>query len=107
MRENGRELMEGYEVIADGMTYAQGAAFDKEGNLYWCDKTEKRIYKYNRGNGVTLPFLDIHFMPSALAVDTAGHLLVAADYSELKRPNRDSCSRFMTPRFPSVFLLVL
>lgn len=85
MRENGRELMEGYEVIADGMTYAQGAAFDKEGNLYWCDKTEKRIYKYNRGNGVTLPFLDIHFMPSALAVDTAGHLLVAADYSELKK----------------------
>lgn len=29
--------------------------------------------------------MDIHFTPSALAVDTEGHLLVAVDYSELKK----------------------
>lgn len=85
----GRHLKEekadGYEVIADGFTFAQGAAFDEEGNLYWCDKTEKRIYQYDKRRDVVLPFLDIHFMPSALAVDTAGHLLVAVDYSELKK----------------------
>ncbi len=75
---------EGYEVIAEGFTYAQGTAFDTEGNLYWCDKTEKRIYKFDKKRELALPFLDIHYMPSALAVDTAGHLLVAADYSELK-----------------------
>ena len=74
-----------YEVIADGCIFAQGAAFDEEGNLYWCDKARKKIYKYDRIAGKTRPFLDIHFIPSALAVDTEGHLLVAADYSELKK----------------------
>lgn len=74
-----------YEVIADGCSFAQGAAFDDKGNLYWCDKTRKRIYKYDRAEEKTRPFLDIHFMPSALAVDTEGHLLVAVDYSELKK----------------------
>lgn len=82
---NTAQEADGYEVIADGLTYAQGAAFDRAGNLYWCDKTEKRIYQYDKSKNLVLPFLDIHFMPSALAVDTAGHLLVAVDYSELKK----------------------
>ncbi len=74
-----------YQIIADGCVFAQGAAFDNEGNLYWCDKTRKRIYKYDKKKGTTRPFFDTHFIPSALAVDTTGHLLVAVDYSELKK----------------------
>lgn len=78
------EEQDGYEVIADGFSFAQGAAFDREGNLYWCDKQEKRIYCYKKEEDVVAPVLDIHFLPSALAFDTQGNLLVAADYSELK-----------------------
>lgn len=72
-------------VLAEGFDFAQGPAFDADGNLYWCDKAQKRIYRYDRRRGIVLPFLDIHFTPSALAVDTEGNLLVAADYSELKK----------------------
>lgn len=79
-----KQVQENYEVIADGFSFAQGAAFDAEGNLYWCDKQEKRIYRYDKEKQMVCPILDIHFMPSALAVDTQGNLLVAADYSELK-----------------------
>lgn len=78
------EKQEGYEVIADGFSFAQGAAFDCEGNLYWCDKQEKRIYCYKKKEDMVTPVLDVHFLPSALAFDTQGNLLVAADYSELK-----------------------
>lgn len=78
-------LEAGYEVLAEGNLFAQGATFDEDGNLYWCDKSRKRIYKYDNKKGSTIPFYDIHFMPSALAVDKAGHLLVAVDYSELKK----------------------
>lgn len=74
-----------FEVIAEGNSFAQGVTFDKEGNLYWCDKLQKRIYKYDVNKKRTMPFYDIHFKPSALAVDTAGNLLVAADYAELKK----------------------
>ncbi|MBD5523830.1 MAG: gluconolaconase [Lachnospiraceae bacterium] len=74
-----------YEIIGENCVFAQGAAFDEDGNLYWCDKIRKKIYKYDRKEKKTRLFLDIHFMPSALAVDTEGHLLVAVDYSELKK----------------------
>lgn len=87
-RQEKTKLMQkagNYEVIADNCIFAQGAAFDEDGNLYWCDKAKKGIYKYDRRERKTIPFLDIHFIPSALAVDTQGHLLVAVDYSELKK----------------------
>ncbi|MBQ9887079.1 MAG: hypothetical protein IJM37_09510 [Lachnospiraceae bacterium] len=73
-----------YEIVADGFTFAQGVTFDSKGNMYWCDKIHKRIYKYNVRDGVVVPVYDIHFMPSALAIDANDRLIVAADYSELK-----------------------
>ena len=88
----GKELRSGkhqseatYRVLAAGFDFAQGATLDAQGNLYWCDKADKRIYKYDRKKEQAMPFLDIHFTPAALAVDTAGNLLVAVDYSELKK----------------------
>ncbi len=74
-----------YEIVAEGFDFAQGAAFDEEGNLYWCDKSLKKIFCFNPKKRLVLPFYDIHFIPSALAVDTAGNLLAAVDYSELKK----------------------
>ena len=74
-----------YTVVTGEMTFAQGLTTDSKGNLYWCDKTEKRIYRYDRETKVVRPLYDIHFMPSALAMDTEDRLLVAADYSELRK----------------------
>ena len=74
-----------YKVITDGCIFAQGAVFDKEGNLFWCDKTQRKIYRYDAKREVVTLFYDIHFIPSALAMDNAGNLLVAVDYSELKK----------------------
>lgn len=74
-----------YEVLAEGFDFAQGAAFDGDGKLYWCDKAWKRIYCYDPEADLVTPFYDIHFIPSALAVDTAGNLLVAVDYSEIRK----------------------
>ena len=74
-----------FKVIAEGFNFAQGATLDNKGNLYWCDKAEKRIYKYDATYHTVIPFLDIHFIPAALAVDTQNHLIVAADYTELRK----------------------
>lgn len=75
----------GYEVIAEGFDFAQGAVVDDNGNLFWCDKAQKRIFKYDAAKRKVMPFYDIHFNPAALALDTAGNLLVAVDYSALKK----------------------
>ena len=73
-----------WEILAEGFDFAQGAVFDKEGNLYWCDKAERKIYQYHLKDDVVRPVYDIHFIPSALAVDESGDLLVAVDYSPLR-----------------------
>lgn len=83
--KQGVQAAAGCEVLTDINVFAQGAIFDATGNLYWCDKTRKTIYKYDVTEGLVKPFYDIHFIPSALAVDTKGHLLVAVDYAELKK----------------------
>lgn len=74
-----------YEILSEGNIFAQGVTFDSKGSLYWCDKLQKRIYKYDTTNKTILPVYDIHFMPAALAVDSEDNLLVAVDYSELKK----------------------
>jgi hypothetical protein len=74
-----------FKVIAEGFDFAQGATLDREGNLYWCDKVSKTIYRYDKKSQKVIPFLDIHFFPSALAVDSENHLLVAVDYAELRK----------------------
>ncbi len=73
-----------YKVIFNNNIFAQGPAFDAEGNLYWCDKIQKRIYKYDVKRDLTVPFFDIHFVPSTLVSDKTGNLMVVVDYSELK-----------------------
>ncbi len=75
----------GYEIISEENIFAQGVTFDSKGHMYWCDKYQKRIYKYDTTNKTIIPVYDIHFMPAALAVDSEDNLLVAVDYSELKK----------------------
>lgn len=82
---------EAYTAIASGYNFAQGACFDEKGNLYWCDKLKKRIYVYRKDKKQTLPFLDIHYKPSALFVKD-GMMFVAVDYSKLR--DKEECNPF-------------
>jgi len=80
-----QKTVEGFTVLAEGFNFAQGATLDGEGNLYWCDKVSKTIYRYDKRSKKVIPLLDIHFSPAALALDSEGRLLVAVDYMELKK----------------------
>lgn len=80
-----RKKVCGYDVLAEGFSFAQGAAIDDEGSLYWCDKKKKTIYCYDAKQDTVYPIFDIHFTPAALAFDSCGNMLVAVDYSELKK----------------------
>lgn len=74
-----------WKVICEGMTYASGAAIDKHGNIAFCDKPNKKIYMYYAKEARLEPIMDIHFIPSCLAFDEMGNLLVAVDYTALKK----------------------
>ena len=70
--------------LFDGFDFIQGPAVDKKGNLYFTEKLTKSIFKYDLEKQVLIPIQSIHFVPSALAFDTTGKLIVAADYSALR-----------------------
>lgn len=78
--------------IAAGNGFAQGACIDGDGNLYWCDKENRRIFRYDRSKDEVMPLIDIHFVPSALFLDKKGHMFVAVDYSELMP--KEECNPF-------------
>ena len=70
--------------LLSGFTFACGAALDSEGNLTFCDKTHKRIYRYNVSRQVLELLFDIHFTPNSMFYDSKDHLIVAVDYKALR-----------------------
>lgn len=73
-----------YKKLLSGFTFACGAALDSKGNLTFCDKPHKRIYRYNVGNQKLELLLDIHFTPNSMFYDSEDHLIVAVDYKALR-----------------------
>ena len=73
-----------WEQLCGGFNYASGAAIDADGNLAFCDKTMKQIYRYFVKEHRLVPLYDIHFTPACMAFDTQNHLMVAVDYTALK-----------------------
>ncbi len=74
-----------WEQLCNGFNYASGAIFDAEGNLAFCDKTKKQIYRYFVKEKRLQPLYDIHFTPACMAYDTQNHLMVGVDYSALRK----------------------
>lgn len=66
--------------LASGFDFAQGLTSDSKGNIYFCETSKKRIYKWSaETNNVTM-LADFPFPPFALATDSEDNLLVVARY---------------------------
>jgi sugar lactone lactonase YvrE len=66
------------ERLADGFLNIAGAAVDSQGNLYFADAHEGRIYRWSPEAHRVEPVRDIPQQPVSLAFDKAGSLLVVA-----------------------------
>ncbi|MCX5643463.1 MAG: glycosyl hydrolase family 28-related protein [Phycisphaerae bacterium] len=66
------------EKLADGFLNIAGAAVDGQGNVYFADARENRIYRWSQEAGRAEPVRDIPQQPVQLAFDKAGNLLVVA-----------------------------
>lgn len=73
-------LADGAEVkkLADGFSNIAGAAVDGQGNVYFADARQRRIYRWSQERGRAERVRDIPQQPVQLAFDKAGHLLVVA-----------------------------
>ncbi|MBQ6579181.1 MAG: glycoside hydrolase family 55 protein [Bacteroidales bacterium] len=66
--------------IGDNYQFATGAATDSKGNVYFCEGSMRKIYKWDAGTQVLSLLADYPYRPLSLAVDTKDNLIVITRY---------------------------
>lgn len=65
-------------LLSDQFSFTEGPASDQEGNVYFTDQPNDKIYRWSPDEGITL-FLDSSGRSNGLYVDHEGFLLTCAD----------------------------
>ena len=65
--------------IAGDLEFAEGAAHDSKGNLYFCDHRLRRVWQWSPDNGLKL-LADFPWKPDNVAVDTKDNVIVTFRY---------------------------
>ena len=66
--------------IGDNYQFATGAAVDSKGNVYFCEGSMRKIYKWDADNETLTLIADFPYRPLSLAVDTDDNLIVITRY---------------------------
>ena len=69
------------ERLATGFEFAEGAARDSKGNVYFCEQRMRRIYKWDVETNLLTMVADYPWPPLSLAFDTKDNLLVIFKYN--------------------------
>jgi gluconolactonase len=72
------------EIIKTGFGFTEGPAVDKNGNVFFTDQPNNKIYKWDATTNEVTPFLDETGRANGMAFDKDGNLIACADmYGEL------------------------
>lgn len=66
-------------MVADGFEFTEGPATDSEGNVFFTDQPNNKIYKWSAEENTVSIFLDKAGRSNGLYFDPAGNLYAAAD----------------------------
>lgn len=80
-QEENNLLVQGavVEKLADGFRFTEGPAVDKEGNVYFTDQPNDRIFKWSVGEGKLSVFHENAGRANGLYFDKQGNLLSCSD----------------------------
>ncbi|WP_210486527.1 SMP-30/gluconolactonase/LRE family protein [Rufibacter aurantiacus] len=67
------------EKLGDGYSFTEGPAADQEGNVYFTDQPNNKIYKWSASTGKISLFTDQAGRANGLYFDQKGNLIAAAD----------------------------
>ncbi len=72
------------ETHQTGFSFTEGPAVDKDGNVFFTDQPNDKIYKWDASTGDITPFLEETGRSNGMAFDKDGNLIACADmYGEL------------------------
>lgn len=66
--------------IGDNYQFATGTTTDSKGNVYFCEGSMRKIYKWDADNETLTLLADFPYRPLSLAVDTDDNLIVITRY---------------------------
>ncbi|RNI26059.1 SMP-30/gluconolactonase/LRE family protein [Rufibacter latericius] len=67
------------EKLGDGYAFTEGPAVDREGNVYFTDQPNNKVYKWTASTGKISLFTDQAGRSNGLYFDQKGNLIAAAD----------------------------
>src|SRR6188508_589889 len=74
------------ETLQSGFSFTEGPAVDKNGNVFFTDQPNDKIYKWDVSTGAIVPFLEEAGRSNGMAFDKDGYLIACADmHGELWR----------------------
>ena len=68
------------DKLGFGYEFATGAVSDSEGNVYFCENQQKRVYRWSAETNTISVYADYPYKPFSLAVDTQDNLIVICRY---------------------------
>jgi hypothetical protein len=68
------------EKLGFGYEFATGAVSDRQGNVYFCENQQKRVYRWSSETNTISVYADYPYRPFSLAVDTHDNLIVICRY---------------------------
>lgn len=80
--------------IGLGYDFATGLTSDSQGNVYFCDHLQKRVYKWSVETNTISIYADYPYKPLSLAVDTKDNLIVICRYDP--QPGFNDESQYQT-----------
>jgi len=70
--------------LGSGYAFTEGPAVDKNGNVFFTDQPNNKIYKWDAANNAITPFLNETGRANGMAFDKDGNLIACADmYGEI------------------------
>src|SRR4030095_16644732 len=78
------------DTIQKGFKFTEGPAVDRQGNVYFTDQPDDRIYRWDAATGKITQFLQGTGRSNGMAVDRNGDLIACADmHGELWKIHMD------------------
>ena len=95
----------GVETIQEGFGFTEGPAVDKEGNVFFTDQPNDKIFRWDAGSGDITTFLEGTGRSNGLAFDKQGFLIACADlHGELWRIAPDGSHEVLVDNYKGKLL---
>lgn len=84
------------QLIQDGFAFTEGPTADKEGNIYFTDQPNNRIWKYDLSGKLSI-FMENAGRANGLYIDNSGGIIACADeHNQLWRINGETIQKLAT-----------